>query len=72
MNPNMSVKDAAAFFNVKPITIYRAVAAGTLPHYRLGRSIRFSEEALLAYINTPATPAAEPAGTGKTAYGIRL
>ena len=71
MNPNMSVKDAAEFFNVKPITIYRAVAAGTLPHYRLGRSIRFSEEALRAYINNP-NPASESAGTGKKAYGIRL
>ena len=72
MNPCMSVKDAAAFFNVKPLTIYRAVAAGTLPHYRLGRSIRFSEEALLAYISTPTTTASEPAGTGKKATGIRL
>jgi excisionase family DNA binding protein len=63
MNPLMTVKDAASFLNVSPMTIYREVNAGTLPHVRIGRSIRFSKEALDAYILNP--PTETPVETAK-------
>ena len=63
MNPLMTAKEAAAFLNVCPATIYREASAGTLPHVRIGRSIRFSKDALDAYINSQATVSIVPQTT---------
>ena len=53
MTPLMTVKEAAAFLNLSPFTIYRAVEAGTLPHVRIGRSIRISQDAIESLTFTP-------------------
>ena len=61
MSALLTVKEAAAFLRLTPTTIYRATRAGTLPHVRIGRSIRFSQEALENYLSTPAAPKQAPA-----------
>ena len=63
MDPLMNAKEAAAFLKVCPTTIYREANAGTLPHVRIGRSIRFSKDALDAYINSQATVSTVPQPT---------
>lgn len=49
----LTVKEAAAFLKLSPDTIYRATKAGTLPHVRIGRSIRLSREALEDFLKNP-------------------
>jgi excisionase family DNA binding protein len=70
MNPLLNVKEAAEFLNVAEATIYRLARVGTLPHTRIGRSIRFSTEMLEEYINSPTAPA--PESTTKRRPSIRL
>lgn len=49
----LTVKEAAAFLKLSPDTIYRATKAGTLPHVRIGRSIRLSKKALEEFLEHP-------------------
>lgn len=37
----LDAKDAATLLSVRPSWVYEAVRAGTLPHYKIGRHIRF-------------------------------
>ena len=60
MTPLLNVKEAAQLLNVTEATVYRLAKAGTLPHSRVGRSIRFSSESLEEYIKTPAPVAPKP------------
>lgn len=53
MSTLLTVKEAAAFLKLSPETIYRATKAGTLPHVRIGRSIRLSKEALEHFVSNP-------------------
>ena len=46
MTKLLTVNEAAEVLSLTPTTIYRMTKAGTLPHVRIGRSIRFSEEDL--------------------------
>lgn len=39
--PLLDAKDAAALLTVRPSWVYEAVRAGTLPHYKIGKHIRF-------------------------------
>lgn len=56
MEPLMTVKEVAAILNVNPMTVYRAIDSGELPHVRAGRrSIRIRREDLDAYLR-PAEP----------------
>ena len=54
MRPLLSVREAARLLNVTESTVYRLTKVGSLPHLRVGRSIRFSEEILDEYIKNPA------------------
>lgn len=67
----LTVKEAAAFLKLSPDTIYRATKAGTLPHVRIGRSIRLSKEALENYISDSAVTVA-PAPTAVRPVVTRL
>ena len=46
MEKQLNVKEAADLLNVHPMTIYRKVEDGTMPHYRYGNRILFDEEEL--------------------------
>jgi len=43
-------EEVAAMLRVEPATVLEWARAGTLPHVRLGRSVRFSEPELQAWI----------------------
>ena len=45
---SLGVEEAASLYGVHPQTIYR-LARGELPHYRIGRAIRFDPDELRAY-----------------------
>jgi PTS system nitrogen regulatory IIA component len=45
----MSVREAADFLRVSMKTIYRLIAAGKIPHARVGDQYRFSREELIAW-----------------------
>ncbi|MGD0255474.1 MAG: helix-turn-helix domain-containing protein [Acidimicrobiales bacterium] len=56
--PSLDVDDVASRFQVSPKTIRRRVADGSLPHYRIGRLVRFTSEDLRSYIARCRVPAA--------------
>ena len=51
--PMMSVKEAAEYLSVSPMTIYRSVKDGTLPHIKIRRNIRIPLDALKTYGEEP-------------------
>lgn len=48
MDQHLTVREAAALFNMSPRTIYRHVWAGDIPHRRVGRQIRIPKADLLS------------------------
>ena len=40
----MTVKEASIFLNIKDKTIYYFVHHGLIPHYRIGKMVRFNKE----------------------------
>lgn len=46
----LSVEEAAAFLHVGRNTIYGLVGRNKIPHQRLGKAIRFSRVALMAWL----------------------
>jgi excisionase family DNA binding protein len=49
---SLTVKEVAARLRVCTATVYRLCAAGELPHFRVGASIRIREEDLRAFCCT--------------------
>ena len=60
MKPLLSVREAARLLNVTESTVYRLTKVGSLPHLRVGRSIRFSMEILEEYVRNPNPKMAVP------------
>jgi excisionase family DNA binding protein len=54
--PFYTVTDLARLLQLKPMTIYRMVKAGTLPYYLLGRGMRFRREEVEAFLQEHRTP----------------
>ena len=63
MNPNrivpdegniiyVSIKTISDFLTVKEKTIYKLVETGQIPHYRIGKLIRFKIEEVSAWMNS--------------------
>lgn len=48
-------REAAAYLNISEVTLLRLVRAGEVPHARVGRSIRFTKEALDEYLRAGTT-----------------
>ena len=46
----MSVKDAAAYTGLSPHTIYGMVSQRRIPYVKMGRSVKFDEAMLQAWI----------------------
>ena len=55
MSDLLTVKEVANLLRVNPMTVYRAVESGVLPHVRFGRTIRVDRDALDAYVQLPKT-----------------
>lgn len=73
MDKLLSVKEVAEILSVNPMTVYRLVETGELPHVRIGsRTIRISREALDAYTQPKETKGPVPQNTITRAPVTRL
>jgi len=50
MERMLTVKDLAEYFSVSEDRIYQLTREGILPHFRLGRTIRYSSAALEKFV----------------------
>ena len=46
------VSELAAILGCKPVTVYRLVKSGKIPHRRVGRFIRFSDSDIQSYLES--------------------
>lgn len=46
----LNVKEASCFLGYKPSYLYKLVMWRRLPHYKVGRGVRFKREDLLNYL----------------------
>jgi len=46
----LTVLDVALLLSVRPSTVYQWVSSGEIPHYRLGRIVRFRRKDLEAWV----------------------
>ena len=46
----LTVFEVASLLSVKPSTVYQWVSLGEIPHYRLGRIVRFRRKDLEAWV----------------------
>jgi len=46
----LSVPELSAYLNIKPKTLYAKTEAGEIPHYRIGRTIRFRLDEINAWL----------------------
>jgi excisionase family DNA binding protein len=49
----LDVRGAAALLGVGKNTLYEAAGRGQIPHRKVGRQLRFSRAALLAWLGDP-------------------
>lgn len=47
----LCVEDVAQMLNVAPQTVYKWVRTGYIPHFKLGKSVRFSREAVFHWLS---------------------
>jgi excisionase family DNA binding protein len=52
-----SIEEASKRLGLSKSTIRRRIGDGTMPHHRVGKLIRFTEEDLNQYIQSTAVPA---------------
>ena len=50
MKKYISVKELAEYISIKPSTIYAWVHEGYIPHYKIGRLVRFNMEEIERWI----------------------
>jgi len=48
----ITIKEVAIYLNVKEKTLYALAASGDIPHYRIGRLIRFKKDEIDAWMQT--------------------
>ena len=48
--PLLTITEAAERLRISPQSVYRLAANGALPSFRIGRSVRISEAALLEFL----------------------
>ena len=48
----LSVKELALYLNLKPKTVYHLVETASIPHYRVGRVVRFRREEVDAWMES--------------------
>ena len=47
-----SAEEAAKFLSMSTSWVYQAASAGSLPHVRIGRALRFDEAALRRWVDS--------------------
>ena len=48
--PFLTLKEAAAFINLAPSTVYKLTSKGDLPHYKRGNRLYFDRQELINWI----------------------
>lgn len=51
MGKLLTVKDLSEWLQVSPKTIYNWTHIGYIPHFKLPKGVRFSEQAISAWLN---------------------
>lgn len=51
MGKILTAQEVAELLEVSKQTIYRLVRANEIPHFRVGKTVRFNEETITAWIN---------------------
>jgi len=51
MDKLLDVTQLSQLLSVRPMTLYGWIHDGTLPHYKIGRLVRFSEVQIQAWLN---------------------
>lgn len=51
----LDAREAAEFLGLRMSTLYRAVRENRVPHYRIGRIVRFSKATLEQFISNSGT-----------------
>ncbi|MEI6152921.1 MAG: helix-turn-helix domain-containing protein [Deltaproteobacteria bacterium] len=63
----MTIKDVSTYLSIKIKTLYAMAAAGEIPHFRIGRLLRFGKQDIDAWIETKRVKAqTHQAGTRRT------
>lgn len=52
MNTWLTVPELSSYLNLKPGTLYALAARAEIPHYRIGKIIRFKKDEIDAWIET--------------------
>ncbi len=55
----ITVREAAIFLGIKEKTIYHLVNQGSIPHYRIGKMVRFSEDELENWMKSKKAPSVQ-------------
>jgi excisionase family DNA binding protein len=48
----LTVKELSKYINIKEKTIYHLVTKGSIPHYRIGKMVRFKKQEIDAWMNS--------------------
>ncbi|HOI22528.1 MAG TPA: helix-turn-helix domain-containing protein [Spirochaetales bacterium] len=57
-----TVSEFAEFFSIAPITVYRLIGSGSLPHHRIGKKIIFTTEDVEQFLASCAVGAGQEGG----------
>jgi excisionase family DNA binding protein len=57
----LTISEAASLLGVRPQTLYLWVSAQRIPHRKIGRLVRFTEEDLEEFVNQQKQPPTSPA-----------
>jgi len=52
MNNLKDVKSVSELLGIKPVTLYRRVRAGAVPHRRIGSLLRFTDQDIESYLES--------------------
>ena len=63
----LKIEDISAYLNIKSKTLYAMVESGDIPHYRIGRLIRFKREDVDLWMEAKKVIRSNPMGKAKRA-----
>ena len=64
----LKIEDISAYLNIKSKTLYAMVESGDIPHYRIGRLIRFKREDVDLWMEAKKVIGSNPLGKAKRAF----
>jgi excisionase family DNA binding protein len=67
----LKIEDISAYLNIKSKTLYAMVESGDIPHYRVGRLIRFKREDVDLWMEAKKVICSHPQGKSKRVFRSR-